>query len=127
MPGDSTKRYPLELKQRAVRMVAEIAGEHDSEWAAMCRVARLLGVGTAETVRKWVRQSEVDTGVRTGTTSDESAELRRPRRENAELKRANAILKAASAFFAAELCATRRRVDRGRVRDPPRLVVAATR
>jgi transposase len=103
MPGDSTKRYPLELKQRAVRMVTEIAGQHDSEWAAMGRVAELLGVGTAETVRKWVRQSEVDTGARTGTTSDESAELRRLRRENAELKRANAILKAASAFFAAEL------------------------
>ena len=103
MPGDSTKRYPLELKQRAVRMVTEIAGQHDSEWAAMGRVAELLGVGTAETVRKWVRQSEVDTGMRTGRTSDESAELRRLRRENAELKRANAILKAASAFFAAEL------------------------
>ena len=103
MPGDSTKRYPPELKQRAVRMVTEIAGQHDSEWAAMGRVAELLGVGTAETVRKWVRQSEVDTGARTGTTSDESAELRRLRRENAELERANAILKAASAFFAAEL------------------------
>ena len=101
MPGNSTKRYPPELKQRAVRMVAEIAGEHD--WAAMGRIAELLGVGTAETVRKWVRQSEVGTGMRAGTTSDESVELRRLRRENAELKRANAILKAASAFFAAEL------------------------
>src|SRR5690242_13248628 len=97
MPGDSTKRYPLELKQRAVRMVAELAGEHDSEWAAMGRVAELPGVGTAETVRRWVRPSEVDLGARTGTTSDEAAELRRLRRENAELKRANAILKAASA------------------------------
>jgi transposase len=48
MPGDSTRRYPQELKQRAVRMVAEIAGEHESEWAAMSRVAELLGVGTAE-------------------------------------------------------------------------------
>ena len=100
MLGDSTRRYPLELKQRAVRMVAEIAGEHDSEWAAMGRVAELLGVGTAETVRKWVRQSEVDAGSRVGTTSEESAEVRRLRRENAELKRAKAILKSASAFFA---------------------------
>lgn len=98
MPGDSKRRYPQELKQRAVRMVAEIAGEHESEWAAMSRVAELLGVGTAETVRKWVRQAEVDTGTRVGTSSEESAELRRLRRENAELKRANAILKAASAY-----------------------------
>jgi transposase len=61
------------------------------------------GVGTAETVRKWVRQAEVDAGQRPGTTTDESAELKRLRRENAELRRANEILKAASAFFAAEL------------------------
>jgi len=54
-------------------------------------------------VRKWVRQSEVDAGARAGASSEESAEVRRLRRENAELKRANAILKAASAFFAAEL------------------------
>ena len=93
MPGDSTRRYPSELKQRAVRMVGEIAGEHESEWAAMGRVAQLLGVGTAETVRKWVRQSEVDAGARAGTASEESAEVRRLRRENAELKRANAILR----------------------------------
>jgi transposase len=65
--------------------------------------AQKLGVGTAETVRKWVRQAEVDTGERAGQTSDESAELRRLKRENAELRRANEILKAASAFFAAEL------------------------
>jgi transposase len=64
-------------------------------------------------VRKWVRQAEVDDGRRPGATTDESAELKRLRRENAELRRANEILKAASAFFAAELCATRRDVDRG--------------
>lgn len=103
MPGDTTRRYPPELRERAVRMVAEIRGEHDSEWAAIARVAELLGVGTPETVRKWVRQAEVDGGTRSGTTSEESAELKRLRRENAELRRANAILKTASAFFAAEL------------------------
>src|SRR3954447_4526731 len=103
MAGSTSRRYPPELRERAVRMVAEIAGDHDSEWAAMGEVARLLGVGTAETVRKWVRQAEVDGGSRPGTTTEESAELRRLRRENAELKRANAILKAASTFFAAEL------------------------
>lgn len=95
--------YPAELRQRAVRMVAEIRAEHDSEWAAMKRVAELLGVTTPETVRQWVRQAQVDAGARAGTTTQESAEIKRLRRENAELKRANAILKAASAFFAAEL------------------------
>jgi len=84
-------------------MVAEIRGDHESEWAAMSQVADLLGVGTPETVRKWCRQAEVDAGRRPGLTSEESAELRRLKRENAELKRANAILRSASAFFAAEL------------------------
>ena len=103
MSGSTWKRYPPELRERAVRMVGEIAGQHESEWAAMTEVARLLGVGSAETVRKWVRQVEVDVGRRPGTTTEESEELKRLRRENAELKRANAILKAASTFFAAEL------------------------
>ena len=103
MPGDTHKRYPPELRERAVRMVGEIRSEHDSEWAAMARVAELLGVGTPETVRKWVRQAQVDAGARAGTTSEESAEVRRLKRENAELRRANAILKAAAAFFGAEL------------------------
>ena len=84
-------------------MVAEVRGEQDSEWAAMGRVAQLLGVKTPETVRQWVRQAQVDAGARAGVSTQESAEVRRLRRENAELKRANAILKAASAFFAAEL------------------------
>ena len=84
-------------------MVAEVRGEHESDWAAMARVAELLGVGTAETVRKWCRQAEVDTGARPGVSSEDSAELKRLKRENAELRRANEILKAASAFFAAEL------------------------
>ncbi|MCA1675542.1 MAG: hypothetical protein LC799_26280 [Actinobacteria bacterium] len=66
-------------------------------------VAQKLGVGTAETVRKWVRQAEIDAGQWPGATTEELAELKRLRRENAELRRANEILKAASAFFAAEL------------------------
>ena len=103
MSGSTSKRYPAELRERAVRMVAEVRAEHESEWAAMSRVAELLGVGTPETVRKWCRQAEVDADQRPGVTSEESAELKRLKRENAELKRANAILKSASAFFAAEL------------------------
>jgi transposase len=84
-------------------MVGEIRGDHDSEWAAMGKVAELLGVRTPETVRQWVRQAEVDAGARQGVTTEELAEVKRLKRENAELRRANAILKAASAFFAAEL------------------------
>lgn len=98
-----SRKYPPELRERAVRMVAEVREQHPSEWVAMGQVAELLGIGSAETVRNWVRQAEVDTGARTGVTSEESAELKRLRRENAELKRANGILRAASAFFAAEI------------------------
>lgn len=103
MSGNTSRRYPSELKQRAVRMVAEVRADHESDWAAMAQVADLLGVGTPETIRKWCRQAEIDAGGRPGTTSEESAELKRLKRENAELRRANAILKAASSFFAAEL------------------------
>ena len=98
-----SQQYPPELRERAVRMVVEVTPNYNSQWAAINAVAQKLGVGTAETVRKWVRQAEIDTGYRPGTSSEESAELRRLRRENAELRRANEILKAASAFFAAEL------------------------
>ena len=103
MSGITSKRYPVELRERAVRMVEEVRGDHESEWAAMTTVAGLLGVGTPETVGKWCRQAEVDVGSRPGQSSEDSAEVKRLKRENAELKRANAILKAASAFFAAEL------------------------
>jgi len=109
MSGNSSQRYSPELKERAVRMVAEIRGEHESDWAAMVRVAELLGVGTPETVRKWVRRAEIDAGSRPGTTTEDSAEIKRLKRENAELRRANAILKAASTFFAAELDRPERR------------------
>ena len=103
MSGNTSKRYPAELKQRAVRMYAEVRPDQQTDWAAMARVAELLGISTAETVRKWVRRAEIDQGDRAGIASEESAEIKRLKRENAELKRANAILKAASAFFAAEL------------------------
>ena len=79
-------------------MFSEIRNDHEAMWAAMNAVAGLLGVGSGETVRKWVRQAEVDTGSRPGVTSEESAEVKRLRRENAELRRANSILKAASSY-----------------------------
>jgi transposase len=88
--------YPAELRQRAMRMVAEVRPNYESDWAAITAVAQKLGIGTAETLRKWVRQAQVDTGQRAGVSTDESAELKRLRRENAELRRANEILKSAS-------------------------------
>jgi transposase len=101
--SSTSQRYPAELRERAVRMVAEVRGQHDSEWAAMGAVASMLGIRTPETVRKWVRRAEVDAGSRPGISSEEAAEIKRLKRENFELRRANEILKAASAFFAAEL------------------------
>ena len=101
--GRRATNYPPELRERAVRMVAEVRPEYPSDWPAICAVASRLGIGSAETLRKWVRQAEVDAGTRPGISSEESAEIKRLRRENAELRRANEILKAAPAFFAAEL------------------------
>ena len=96
-------RYPLELRRRAVRMVAEMRDDHPTETAALQAVAEKLGIGSRETLRNWVKQQEVDAGTRPGTTTEESAQLKALKRENAELKRANEILKAAASFFAAEL------------------------
>jgi transposase len=96
-------KYPEELRERAVRMVAEVRPEYDSQWAAITAVAGMLGIGTPETLRTWIRRDEVDAGKRPGVTSEIAAENRQLRKEVAELRRANEILKAASAFFAAEL------------------------
>jgi len=95
-------RYSREFRESTVALVFEQVEGHASQWEAICSVAAKLNV-SGETVRKWVRQAEVDAGTRPGASSEESAELKRLRRENAELRRANEILKAASAFFAREL------------------------
>jgi transposase len=101
--GRGGSNYPPELRERAIRMVAEVRPDYPSDWPAIVAVAGRLGIGSAETLRKWVRQAEVDGGTRPGVTSEESAELRKLRAEVRELRRANEILKAASSFFAAEL------------------------
>ena len=95
-------RYLAEMRDRAVRMVFEAEQHSGSQWEAICSVAEKLGP-TPETVRKWVRRVEVDEGRRPGLTTDERERLKALERENRELRRANEILKAASAFFAAEL------------------------
>ena len=101
--GKPTKGYPPELRERAVRMVVEIRPQYPSQWAAIEAVASKLGIGSAETLRKWMRREEIDVGQRPGMTSAEHAEVKRLKCEVAELRRANEILKAASIFFAAEL------------------------
>jgi transposase len=102
-----SSRFSPEVRDRAVRMVVEHTPEHGSEWAAICSIAGKLGCGP-ETLRKWVRRAEVDAGKRPGLTTTERERLKNLERENFELRRANEILRKASAFFAqAEL-------DRGR-------------
>jgi transposase len=96
------KRYPVEVRERAVRLVMEHRREYPNEWAAICSISQKCGM-TAETLRKWVRQTEVDGGRRPGLSSEEAARIKELERENKELRRANEIVKAASAFFAREL------------------------
>lgn len=95
--------YPKELRERAVRMVLESKSEYPTEFAAIVSIARKLGIGSPETLRLWVRRAEVDAGQRPGVSTEESEQLKALKRENVELRRANEILKSASAFFAAEL------------------------
>jgi transposase len=96
---NKSTRYSPEVRERAVRLVFEHQGEHDSQWAAIGSIAGKIGC-TAETLRKWVRQAERDQGRRAGVTSPERDRLKELERENRELKRANEILRKASAFFA---------------------------
>ena len=97
------QRYPQELKDRAVRLVLESRDDYESEWKAIESVATKLGIGSTETLRKWVRRVEVDAGQRPGVTTQDSDEVKKLRAEVRELRRANEILKAAAGFFAAEL------------------------
>ena len=96
-------KYPTELRERAVRLVIEVRGDHPSESAAIKSVAAKLGITSPEQLRKWLRQAEIDGGARPGTTSAEAERIAKLEQENRELRRANHILRTSAAFFAAEL------------------------
>ena len=96
------RKYPDELRERATRMVVEARRNPATRPGAIARIGDQLGINR-ETLRNWVSQAEVDAGDRPGTTTDQAQRLAELERENRELRRANAILKSASAFFAAEL------------------------
>ena len=96
---NKTTRYSPEIRERAERMVLEHQADYDSQWAAMNSIAAKIGC-TAETLRKWARQAERDQGLREGLTSSDRERLKALERENREQKRANEILRKASAFFA---------------------------
>ena len=98
----TSKRYPPELKERAVRMVLDLRSQDPKDHGVFTRVSRQLGVGT-ESLRTWVNQAEVDRGTRAGLTTTEQSEVAVLKKEVRELRRANAILQAAASFFGAEL------------------------
>ncbi len=98
----SPRQYPPELKRRAIRLVLESLDRGDQRQGLVTRIARQLDIGP-ESLRRWVVQAEIDRGQRAGTTSEEAQRIGELERENRELRRANEILKSASAFFAAEL------------------------
>ncbi len=92
-------RYSPEVRERAVRMVLENEREYDSQWSAIVSIATKIGC-SPETLRKWIRQTEVDTGRRGGLTSDERTRIKELEREVRDLRRTNEILRKASAYFA---------------------------
>jgi len=96
------RRYSKAQRDQAVRLVRQVREETGERHGAVQRVARQLGYGV-ETVRKWVNQTDVDAGERSGVTTEDNVKIRRLEQENRELRRANEILRSASAFFAAEL------------------------
>jgi transposase len=101
-PHSSQRRYPPELRERAVRMVLETIQQTGERFGVITRIAHQLGIGS-ESLRSWVRQAEVDAGQRPGVSTAEQQRIAELEREVRELRRANQILKAAASFFAREL------------------------
>ena len=99
---DTPRRYPPELRDRATRMVLDTFDRGGQRHGTISRIAGELDINS-ETLRKWVTQAQIDRGERPGTTTDDAQRIAELERENRELRRANEILKSASAFFAAEL------------------------
>jgi transposase len=99
----AARKYPDELRDRAVRLVLDLVKDQDASVTAACRkVGGELGI-KPDTLRGWAKQAQVDRGMRPGTSTADAARIRTLEKENAELRRVNAILRTASAFFAAEL------------------------
>ena len=96
---NTSRRYSPEVRERAARMVLEQQKDHSSQWAAIQSIASKIGC-THETLRRWVREAERNQGIRAGLSTDDRDRLKQLERENRELKRANEILRKASAFFA---------------------------
>jgi|SRR5437763_16526660 transposase len=96
------RKYPDELRERSVRLVLDVAQEAGSVSKACRRIGQELGIN-ADTLRGWVKQAQIDSGQRPGVSTSDGARIRQLEKDNAELRRANAILRTASAFFAAEL------------------------
>src|SRR2546430_9927268 len=98
----AARKYPDELRDRAVRLVLDLVKDQEASVTAACRkVGGELGI-KADTLRGWAKQAQIDRGMRPGTSTAEAARIRALERENAELRRVNAILRTASAFFPAE-------------------------
>ena len=97
--ANTTKKYSAEVRDRAVRLVVQSRPDHSSQWATICSIAPKIGC-TPETLRKWIRRADRDAGLHPGPTSEDRKRIKDLEREVRELKRANEILRKASAYFA---------------------------